>query len=449
MRRSFLRTTLTAVALGAAVFAPAAQAFATDGTTPADGRTAAADGAGKLVETKTLGDGLTGAIHQQGEHTYTAAISRGTTLLGVLHVTSGSDAIVKDYRVFGKVQVVLASDGTLTWHWTEDGDPLGDLVGTYPLKGGLVARVYLLNPGRYDATVHTDGGRRVLGKLQTGSASGGGAADSKVFDGVRVTLHTDGKVTSELVDDGGSTGEGTLLRTEKLSDGSLLKVYRAEAGRYRAEHVIGGRTVCVLEATDRSAACRSNGVYLVLTPGGQTYHWTGSTVGGARLGSYKLPNGKLVKLVRENGVYGLEAFRDGASIGTVWARDNRSAVGQDDVTLVVVNPDGSFSNHILGAAKQGPAVFAGNGGDTDESGTGTRTGTEPSAPAKTGTSSRTGTSTVTTAQTTVVPQGGVAAGAELTAGGEDGTVFAAATAGAAALAAAGLAFTVVVRRRTR
>ncbi|MFF8315890.1 hypothetical protein ACF06V_01855 [Streptomyces bobili] len=421
MRRSFLRTAITAAALGAAVLAPTAGAFAADDT-PA---VAPAAGAGELVGTETLQDGLTGQIYKQAERTYTAAISKGGSLLGVLHVTSDSATIVRDYRTFGKVQVVLASDGSLTSHYSEPGDPMGDLVGTHPLLGGLTARVFKANPGLFNATIHGKGGDTVLGTLRAGTAAGG--SDTKVFNGVRVTLHSDGTVTSVSADD----GKGVLLRTEKLSDGSLLKVYRLKPGHHRAENTVGGDAVCVLEATDRSAACRRDGIYIVLTPDGQTYHWTGNTVGGARLGTYALPNGKRVELVRKNGVYGMKAYRDGVSIGTVWAENNRSAVGQDDGTIIVVNPDGSFSNHLLGGGKQGPAVFI---GDED--------GTEP----QTGTTSA-GTTRTTTAQTTVVPKGAVAAGAERPTDGGD-TVLVASAAGAAAIAAAGVAFTIVARRRT-
>ncbi|MFC9291815.1 hypothetical protein, partial [Streptomyces sp. NPDC057052] len=403
MRRSFLRTTITAAALGAAVLAPTAAASATDDVPAA----APAAGVGEPVGTETLADGLTGKIYKTAEHTYTAEIHKNGTLLGVLHVTSGSDTVVRDYRTFGKVQVVLASDGTLTSHYSEPGDPMGELVGTHALRGGLTARVFRMNPGLFNATVHGKGGDTVLGTLKAGTSPGADASDTKVFDGVRVTLHSDGKVTSESADG----GKGTLLRTETLPDGSLLKVYRLASGHHRAENLVDGRAVCVLDASDRSAACRRGGLYLVLTPDGQTYHWTGNTTGGARLGTYELPNGKLVELVRENGVYGLKAYRGGLSIGTVRAENNRSAVGQDDGTLLVLNPDGSFSNHLLGGGKQGPAVFVGTE-DRAEAGTGD--GTEPQTGATAAATTRT-----TTAQTTVVPKGGVAAGAELRADGAD------------------------------
>ncbi|MCF4138168.1 hypothetical protein L1856_17755 [Streptomyces sp. Tue 6430] len=427
MRRSFLRATITAAALGAAVLAPTAAAFATDDVPAA----APAAGVGEPVGTETLVDGLTGKIYKTAEHTYTAEIHKNGSLLGVLHVTSGSDTVVRDYRTFGKVQVVLASDGTLTSHYSEPGDPMGELVGTYALRGGLTARVFKMNPGLFDATVHGKGGDTVLGTLRAGTSPGAAASDTKVFGGVRVTLHSDGKVTSESAD--GS--KGTLLRTEKLSDGSLLKVYRLASGHHRAENLVDGRAVCVLDASDHSAACRRGSLYLVLTPDGQTYHWTGNTTGGARLGTYELPNGKLVELVRENGVHGLKAYRGGLSIGTIRAENNRSAVGQDDGTVLVLNSDGSFSNHLLGGGKQGPAVFVG-AGDGAEGGTEPQTGATAAATART-----------TTAQTTVVPKGGVAAGAEASADSAD-TVLVASAAGAAAIAAAGIAFTVVARRRT-
>ncbi|MEU0113433.1 hypothetical protein ABZ137_06800 [Streptomyces bobili] len=423
MRRSFLRATITAAALGAAVLAPMAAAFAAADVPAA----APAAGVGEPVGTETLLDGLTGKIYKTAERTYTAEIHKNGSLLGVLHVTSGSDTVVRDYRTFGKVQVVLASDGTLTSHYSEPGDPMGELVGTHALRGGLTARVFKMNPGLFNATIHGRGGDTVLGTLKAGTSPGADASDTKVFGGVRVTLHSDGKVTSESAD--GS--KGTLLRTETLADGSLLKVYRLESGHHRAENLVDGRAVCVLDASDHSAACRRGGLYLVLTPDGQTYHWTGNTTGGARLGTYELPNGKLVELVRENGVYGLKAYRGGLSIGTIRAGNNRSAVGQDDGTLIVLNPDGSFSNHLLGGAKQGPAVFV-----DDEDGAEPQTGSTAAATTRT-----------TTAQTTVVPKGAVAAGAELSADSAD-TVLVASAAGAAAIAAAGIAFTVVARRRT-
>ncbi|MFF3847707.1 hypothetical protein [Streptomyces sp. NPDC002328] len=435
MRRSFLRTAITAAALGAAVLTPTAAAYA------ADDAPSATTGKGELVDTKTLLDGLTGKVYKLGEHTYAAEISKGGSVLGTLNATSGSATIVKQSRTFGNVQVVLASDGSLTSHRSEPGDSLGDLVGTHTLQGGLTARVYKTNPGLYQATVHAKGTGAVLGKLQAGTSGGAAASDTKVFDGVRVTLRSDGKVTSELVDD----GNGTLLRTETLSDGSILKVYRVKGEHYRAQNIVDGRVVCTLDATNKSVACRRGSAYIVLTPGGQTYHWSGSTVSGGKLGLYKLPNGKLVKLVRQNGVYGLDAYRDGVSIGVIWAKNNRPAVGQDDVTLAVINPDGSFSNHILGGGKQGPAVYIG-AGDGTKPPTDPADGTPQPGTEQTGGGSQTGTQTTTT-QTTVVPKGGVAAGAELSTDG-DHSVLVASAAGAAAIAAAGLGYVAVARRRT-
>ncbi|WP_432157047.1 MULTISPECIES: hypothetical protein [unclassified Streptomyces] len=438
MRRQILRTAVTAAALGAAVLAPVATAFAADGPAPA-----AASAAGEEAGTATLLDGLTGKIYKQGEHTYHAAVYRGDTLLGALRVTSDSGAIVKDYRVYGTVRVILSSDGTLTSQRAQAGDPAGEPAGTYRLEGGLTARVFEMNGTLFDATVHAQNGT-LLGKLHAGTGSGAHPTDTKVFHGVRVTLHSDGKVTSEPADAGGDA-KGTLVRTETLSDGSLLKIYQLSMNHYRAENIVDGSVIGTLDADGRAVAGQHNGLYMVLTPDGTTYHWTGNTVTGGKLGRYKLPNGKIVELLHKNGVYGLDAFRDGHSLGILWADGDESVIGQDDVTVVVLNPDGSFSNYIIGRKQQGPAVFIGDekedgGQDAGKSGSGTGQGTTPAGDVRT-----------TTAQTTVVPRGAVAAGAELSTDGSTGdgdTVLVASGAGAAALAAAGLGFVFFVRRRT-
>lgn len=104
----------------------------------------------------------------------------------------------------------------------------GTLVRTDQLKGGLTAKVYRHGDTDTYYTAVVLKGDRQLGTLTAGA--GHAAQESRVFEGIQVTLTGTGAVTS--VSDSGSDGQGpetpdgVLVHKDKLEGGLTAHVYR-------------------------------------------------------------------------------------------------------------------------------------------------------------------------------------------------------------------------------
>ncbi|MER5601286.1 hypothetical protein [Streptomyces sp. NPDC002265] len=155
------------------------------------------------------------------------------------------------------------------------------------------------------------------------------------------------------------TLSGRLVRTLRLDSRTTVQTFKVSVGHYQARLFRDGRLVRFLDAHGRSGAALYGTRTLVLNPDGTTVTWTGSeTAPAPRLGRYKLANGATVKLVRHNGVYGAQLTTGHGTFPVAWAK-GRPVVLQDDVTLVVLNADGTLSGHILGRSVQKAPVHLG------------------------------------------------------------------------------------------
>ncbi|MFE0379494.1 hypothetical protein ACFW1M_28860 [Streptomyces inhibens] len=88
-----------------------------------------------------------------------------------------------------------------------------------------------------------------------------------------------------------ATGGGKTaspVRTQTLVDGSTAKIYDLGSQRYRAEIVSDGSVVATMETTgqDADAGLDANGMYVVLTMGGEVHSWMGGEHQGP--GTFKL-----------------------------------------------------------------------------------------------------------------------------------------------------------------
>ncbi|MEU3840918.1 hypothetical protein AB0E88_12905 [Streptomyces sp. NPDC028635] len=210
----------------------------------------------------------------------------------------------------------------------------------------------------------TDGwAGRVLAKLDRGHTTAvlGGRTYRLTGAGTArpmLEIATKGGVDKHRLPEKGEVG--TLVRTVKAVDGSYLKIYRITAHDYRGEDVHRQDSLGTLHAKGATAGGQHNGVYFALTPAGQGYSWSGSVNAQKKTGTYRLPNGVLAKLSKRSGVWAVQLVRAGhpGPVRSVPAGSAATAA-QDGDTIVVLNGDGTFSNHLVGAAKQAPAVYLG------------------------------------------------------------------------------------------
>ncbi|MFG2210889.1 hypothetical protein [Streptomyces sp. NPDC048638] len=91
---------------------------------------------------------------------------------------------------------------------------------------------------------------------------------------------------------------GSPVRTQKLVDGSTAKIYDLGSQRYRAEIVSDGSVVATMETTgqDADAGLDANGMYVVLTMGGEIHSWMGGEHQGP--GTFTLAGGWKAKVTK-------------------------------------------------------------------------------------------------------------------------------------------------------
>ncbi|MEV0976708.1 hypothetical protein [Streptomyces sp. NPDC049915] len=274
------------------------------------------------------------AAFAAGSHAVTTASARAATPAGAdarydgykLYVAPGTLAVLRNVPSDGGPQVWLRAVST-RWQQTDG-------------WGGRV--LALLDRGHTTATV---GGRTY--RLT-------GVATARPM----LEITTKGGVDKHLLPEKGQVG--TLVRTVKAVDGSSVKIYRIADRDYRGENVYRQDSFGTLHAKGATAGGQHNGVYVALTPAGQAYSWTGNVNTQKKTGTYKLPNGVLAKLSKKGSVWAVQLVRAGHPGPVRSVPDGSPATAaQDGDTIVVLNGDGTFSNHVVGAAQQAPGVHLG------------------------------------------------------------------------------------------
>ncbi|MGW3010709.1 hypothetical protein ACWC9R_18035 [Streptomyces sp. NPDC001219] len=91
---------------------------------------------------------------------------------------------------------------------------------------------------------------------------------------------------------------GSPVRTQTLVDGSTAEIYDLGSQRYRAEIVSDGSVVATMETTgpDADAGLDANGMYVVLTRGGEIHSWMGGEHQGP--GTFTLAGGWKAKVTK-------------------------------------------------------------------------------------------------------------------------------------------------------
>ncbi|MFE5300858.1 hypothetical protein [Streptomyces sp. NPDC056632] len=160
---------------------------------------------------------------------------------------------------------------------------------------------------------------------------------------------------------------GTLVRTETLSDGTVVKIYQLGPTWYRADAFANGAPIGSVEANGRPRAANNNGMFLVLFEDGRTLSWAGNVVYETKLGLYRLADGTVLELGKnpKDGRVGLQLIENGKGRGFTYTDDPVRTVwtfGKAVVTLATGG--GEFAAYVPGSAKQAAPVYLGTKPET-------------------------------------------------------------------------------------
>ncbi|MEU6931671.1 hypothetical protein AB0A05_21220 [Streptomyces sp. NPDC046374] len=159
-----------------------------------------------------------------------------------------------------------------------------------------------------------------------------------------------------------AANDGTLVRTETLADGTVVKVYRLGPASYRAEAFVNGQSVGAIDANGRPAASNNNGAFLVLFEDGRTVSWAGNNAHDTPLGLYRLADGTVLELGKnpKDGRLGLQLVENGKGRGFTYTHDPVRTVWTYGKAVVVLGSGGGeFAAYLPGSARQAAPVFLG------------------------------------------------------------------------------------------
>ncbi|WP_432015570.1 hypothetical protein [Streptomyces cucumeris] len=172
--------------------------------------------------------------------------------------------------------------------------------------------------------------RTTTAASEPGSAgTSGGAQDS------------DAKADSKA---GASGKASSSARTQTLADGSTAKISKLGEQRYQLKIVSKGSVVATLETKGHDAGLDANGMYVVLTLGGEVHSWMGGEHQGA--GTFQLAGGWTAKVTKTGDArYRAQILgKDGSVMATLDA--NQHDVGLDaNGVYIVLSSGGVISSH--------------------------------------------------------------------------------------------------------
>lgn len=151
---------------------------------------------------------------------------------------------------------------------------------------------------------------------------------------------------------------GSLYSTTKY--GSLtIKTYKAGAQQFSSHLIENGKRVGFLHpAGNAYQDVRKVGErYVRLTVDGEIHSWTGATTVSPKLGVYDVAGGTKVRLVKKDGLYGVQMTSRGSWSNWTYYAKGKSVILQDDNTIIVLNANGTLSNFVYGIARQTAPVW--------------------------------------------------------------------------------------------
>jgi hypothetical protein len=148
--------------------------------------------------------------------------------------------------------------------------------------------------------------------------------------------------------------DGTLVRTETLSDGTVAKIYKIAESWYRAKLFVRDASVGSVDANGRPAAGNNNGAFFVLNPDGTTASWVGNFLPGAGTGFYELADGTVVQVGKHptDGRYGIQLIENGQGRGFTYSYHPVRSVYTFGKAIVVLENDGGLAAYISGGSTQ-------------------------------------------------------------------------------------------------
>ncbi|MCX5409663.1 hypothetical protein OHA37_38120 [Streptomyces sp. NBC_00335] len=151
---------------------------------------------------------------------------------------------------------------------------------------------------------------------------------------------------------------GSLYSTTKF--GSLtVKTYKAGPQLFSSYIVENGKRVGFLHpAPNAYQDVRKVGDrYVRLTVDGEIHSWTGATTVSPKLGVYSVAGGTKVRLVKKDGLYGVQMTSRGTWSNWTYFAKGKPVILQSDNTIVVLNANGTLSNFVYGIARQTAPVW--------------------------------------------------------------------------------------------
>ncbi|EXU70070.1 hypothetical protein Z951_00930 [Streptomyces sp. PRh5] len=132
-------------------------------------------------------------------------------------------------------------------------------------------------------------------------------------------------------------------RTETLADGSTGEIYKLGDQHYRLKIVNDGDVLATFEANGRDAGLDGNGMYVVLTMGGEVQSWMGGEHQGP--GTFKLAGGWTAKVTKVGeSHYRAKIIGHGDVMGTMEANGHDAGLDANGV-YIVLSTGGVISAH--------------------------------------------------------------------------------------------------------
>ncbi|MEE4592340.1 hypothetical protein V2J94_10630 [Streptomyces sp. DSM 41524] len=132
-------------------------------------------------------------------------------------------------------------------------------------------------------------------------------------------------------------------RTETLADGSTGEIYKLGDQHYRLKIVNDGDVLATFEANGQDAGLDGNGMYVVLTMGGEVQSWMGGEHQGP--GTFELAGGWTAKVTKVGeGHFRAKIIGHGDVMGTMEANGHDAGLDANGV-YIVLSTGGVISAH--------------------------------------------------------------------------------------------------------
>ncbi|TSB18460.1 hypothetical protein [Streptomyces benahoarensis] len=179
-----------------------------------------------------------------------------------------------------------------------------------------------------------------------GAGSSAGVADShaKSGSGAKSGSEAKAETKSDAAVDAADEA-GAPDNTVTLEDGSTAEIYDLGNQNYRAKIVNGGDVLATLETKDTDAGADLNGMYVVLTLGGEVHSWMGGEQTGP--GTFTLEGGWKAKVTKLGELhYRAEILGEDGSVNATVEADENDAAGLDaNGIYIVLTAGGQISSH--------------------------------------------------------------------------------------------------------